>query len=112
LPFDIRKSDRNGYNDHYKSRSNIGWSSLAKNNKEYIKRFKLQHLTPFAFYGMHLDGNVRGRAVERVFNHLIASKKNPNNIKILDAGSGLGGGYIHYTTSLSMKVFRMNLKGF
>lgn len=86
-----RKTDKNGYDEHYKTECNIGWSAEAKNNKEFIMRFKIQHLTPFAFGGKHLAGNVRGKAVKMLFEHVKNSEKKPHNFKILDAGSGLGG---------------------
>ena len=91
LAKNVPKTDKEGYDDHYQEMNNVAWSADANSQEEYTKRYKIQHLTPFAFSGWHLDGNVRGVAVKRLLQHIKLSDKHPADITILDAGSGLGG---------------------
>ena len=85
------KTDKEGYNGQYKNESNIAWSAEAETLNEFSVRYKIQHLTPFAFGGRHLNGNIRGIVVDQLLKYTSLMKKRPSDITILDAGSGLGG---------------------
>jgi len=81
------KTDRAGYDDHYKD--NLSGLDGSRTRDEYIKAYGSTRIGPY-YHSGNTKGYVRGEAIRRLLDAIESSGQKEEELTILDAGFGQG----------------------